>query len=584
MHISITAHDAKSSSSSASLINYLDKENEIKGLDNKNAEYENYFDSNYSAENPVQDLDKNTIVENLDSNRGSQKLDSSNYFMLNISPSKMELQHMENIANEELIKRNLDKNINDPNKIFYNEQKAELMKMQMKLYVKDVMNEYATNFKREIYTDESKLPNAREKKELNLTTEKIYTKFLKDQNIELNPKNNLEENKSNDYLNVNNITLKEEKGKSSLIEIDLKEKGKALVFVPTATLHLQKDGTYKLPKNLYEQKEKEVVSKNKEVEINYKHSNSIQININKQEQTVLNFESKDRRFKEVLSFSVMEKDISLKDGKYFISEHLLNEKQNYALDKAVEKEYGNQRDIIYKQLAETKGFDLSTRSLTGDDLLWYGKIETDRKYKFSDQWVKENKEINSSIRELEKGNKSNKKEIEALKNSLHKDKETGIVVYEGLQKGGNQTHAHVVVSRHDKTMQNARNKISLSPLANAKEAKMNNGAAVGFHRNNFTNKVEKVFDQKFNYDRSPDKTYEFHKSQKSAEMQSKLKSEGKQFIMRHTGLNAIKSNISPVQDIKKSLGIANIPTRLPKSITQVVIRVAKIILDQGLGY
>jgi hypothetical protein len=283
MHISITAHDAKSSSSSGSLINYLDKENEIKGLDSKNQEYENYFDSNYSAENPVQDLDKNTIVENLDSNRGSQRLNSSNYFMLNISPSKMELQHMENIANEELIKRNLDKNINDPNKIFYNEQKAELMKMQMKLYVKDVMNEYATNFKREIYTDESKLPNAREKKELNLTTEKIYTKFLKDQNIELNPKNNLEENKSNDYLNVNNITLKEEKGKSSLIEIDLKEKGKALVFVPTATLHLQKDGTYKLPKNLYEQKEKEVVSKNKEVEINYKHSNSIQININKQD-------------------------------------------------------------------------------------------------------------------------------------------------------------------------------------------------------------------------------------------------------------------------------------------------------------
>jgi hypothetical protein len=42
------------------------------------------------------------------------------------------------------------------------------------------------------------------------------------------------------------------------------------------------------------------------------------------------------------------------------------------VNEAIEKEYGT-KESIYKDLAHQKGFDLSKRQLTGDDLLWYGK-------------------------------------------------------------------------------------------------------------------------------------------------------------------------------------------------------------------
>ena len=48
------------------------------------------------------------IIDELDNNRGSQKLSSSNFFMLNISPSKLELEHMEKLAEIELKNRGID--------------------------------------------------------------------------------------------------------------------------------------------------------------------------------------------------------------------------------------------------------------------------------------------------------------------------------------------------------------------------------------------------------------------------------------------------------------------------------------------
>ena len=189
----------------------------------------------------------------------------------------------------------------------------ELMKMQIKLYTKDVMNEYANNFNREIYINEDKLPNDAEKKELNLNTEKEFNKFLKEKNIELKSNNESIPNDSKEWITTNNISIKEEKGKSLLVEIDLKDKGKSNVFIPKSTLQLQKDGSYKLPKNLYEQKEKEVISKNTFVEIDYKFKDSYEP-LKSSKDKIFNFEKKDDRFKEPLSFSINEKDVQIKDG------------------------------------------------------------------------------------------------------------------------------------------------------------------------------------------------------------------------------------------------------------------------------
>ena len=65
---------------------------------------------------------------------------------------------------------------------------------------------------------------------------------MKENNIELSPKIESKPNDSKEWITTNNISIKEEKGKSLLVEIDLKDKGKSNVFIPKSTLQLQKDG------------------------------------------------------------------------------------------------------------------------------------------------------------------------------------------------------------------------------------------------------------------------------------------------------------------------------------------------------
>lgn len=596
MHISYTAHDANSSSSCSNLIEYLDKENQIFNNIHDIKKYEQFFNSEYDSINSDLKIDTRDIINNLDNNKGTQKLSSSNYFMLNISPSQDELRHMEKLAVEELEKRGLFENINDTSKnIYFIEQKNELMKMQLKLYTKDVMTEYAKNFNREIFADESKLPNDKENKILKSETEKLYTEYLKKNNIDLKTKKDISLYEKKEYITLNNVEIIKDNGKSLEIEIDLKEKGKSNVFVPKSTLHMQLDGSYKMPVNLYEEKEKEVIAKNILKEIDYKFIESKDIVLNKKETKVYEFQLKDERFSEPLKISINENDLKIKNKKYFITEHLLNEKKDVVLKKAIDRDYGKEKENIYNKLAKDKGFDLSKRPLEEKDLLWYGKIETTRNYKFTDESIKHNKQIFQQIKEIENSKSFNKNsKIKELESKLLIDKHTNQIIKEGNLKGGNQYHAHVVVSRHDKTMENPRNKISLSPLANAIDSKMENGAQVGFDRKEFANKIEKVFDEKFEFKRDKSKTFEAYNSRAKEyknekgndKVTNRVKNETKQFLMKHTGLNEIKKNISPVQNIKNELGIANIPTQLPSSVTQVAIKVIKKVISQsqGVGY
>ena len=576
MHISFTAHNASNSASSSNLIEYLEKENQSLGSN------EHFFNSEYNANNPIQDIDTSSIASSIDNNRGSQNYESSNFYMLNISPSAAELAHMEKLAIDELEYRGLDEESNRES-LHYKDQKEELMKMQMKLYTKDVMNEYASNFGREIYCNEDKLPNAFEKKALNLETEKAYELYLKKNGIELESK---KETKSKEWIEVNNIQVKEQKGKSILVQIDLGNQGKSEVFVPKSALHLQENGNYKLPKDLYNAKALEVINKNTLTEIKADFKGNSEL---RNKERIFNFSIQDKRFRDPLTLSINEKNLTTKEGKYFVSEHLLNEKHNYSLKKAIDKEFGNEKDIIYKNLAKNKGFDLSTRDLTGDDLLWYGKIEQSRSYKYDDKFVLENKKTIKIITALEKENGS-KKAIENLRQNLHKDRVTGKTIEGGNQKGGLQLHAHVIVSRHDKTMENPRNKISLSPLANAKNSITQHGEKIGFDRTAFFQKGEQVFDKKFEYDRPKEQTFNHYNQEKKKtkvlknEISGKLQGKIKQFVMKHTGLAEIKQQINPVASIKQELGmVANLPTSLPKGAIDLAFKVVKAI-GRDMGY
>ncbi|WP_027375659.1 DUF5712 family protein [Kaistella palustris] len=154
-----------------------------------------------------------------------------------------------------------------------------------------------------------------------------------------------------------------------------------------------------------------------------------------------------------------------------------------------------------EKLAANLGRDLSVRKMTAKDMVWVAKVEEKRTYKGNDKWVIENRKIKREIKKLESAQHPDASKIEQLKSELHKDRATGEIVREGLKKGGQQYHIHVVVSRYD-NCPNARYKGSISPLAHHRNSKMaDKTAQVGFNRDTFFKKAERSFDQRFQYHR-----------------------------------------------------------------------------------
>ena len=120
MHVKIVSHDANKSQSASNIMQYLDKENENEKLKNEHLilegkedeisanSVEYFFNQDYNPydlEDPNSRINVFEAADSLDKNRGTQNLSSSNFYMLNISPSQQELEHMEKIAVEELINR-----------------------------------------------------------------------------------------------------------------------------------------------------------------------------------------------------------------------------------------------------------------------------------------------------------------------------------------------------------------------------------------------------------------------------------------------------------------------------------------------
>ena len=103
-----------------------------------------------------------------------------------------------------------------------------------------------------------------------------------------------------------------------------------------------------------------------------------------------------------------------------------------------------------------------------DDLKWYAKIELQRKYKGTDEEVK-------------KG-----------------------LVKSGTLKEGLQMHSHIIQSR--KSMDK---KMKLSPNSNYKKSSSKNQVKQGFDRNEFRNRVEKIFDKIFEHNRKVEDTFEY---------------------------------------------------------------------------
>lgn len=155
-------------------------------------------------------------------------------------------------------------------------------------------------------------------------------------------------------------------------------------------------------------------------------------------------------------------------------------KEKYGEQGAAEKlkEYATRVMDTYAHNFKRNGIE------SNKDLLWYGKVEYNRNYTYTDLEVKE---------------------------GLHR---------EGEPKEGEQMHVQIIVSRKDIT-----NKIKLSPLNNSRGKNQQHSAKLGqFDRNAFKLSGEVLFDQMFDFDRSLKETIAYSLTMKngSAEQKSQL--------------------------------------------------------------
>ena len=160
--------------------------------------------------------------------------------------------------------------------------------------------------------------------------------------------------------------------------------------------------------------------------------------------------------------------------------------------------------------------EISGKPISINDIVYFAKIEHERTYKGTDKVVQENQpfatkilELKTELRKIEQGLKTgNTKDIVKDINRLEQEaphKQDGKRIVQGMEKSGNQSHSHIIVSRKD-----ASNSVSLSPGSKYKASDVEfNGKQVkrGFNRDEFFTKAEQRFDTTFGYKRNFAESY-----------------------------------------------------------------------------
>ena len=156
------------------------------------------------------------------------------------------------------------------------------------------------------------------------------------------------------------------------------------------------------------------------------------------------------------------------------------------------------------------------KPITVDQIKYYAKIEHERTYRGFEKEVLENApyrkriaKLENDIRKVTRGElDGNIKKLTAEIKQLQKEvphQINGNMIVTGMKKEGNQSHIHIIVSRKDVT-----NSFSLSPGSKYKASEVEmHGKKVqrGFHRDEFYEKSEQVFDKLFKYERNFVETY-----------------------------------------------------------------------------
>ena len=211
MYVKFTAHSpSKNGASSRAIFDYLDKENQAQrdrdiqewrngDISEERREellqnfynYDNLFNQDFDLNN-LDDKKNHISVETafrmIDENKGTRSSKESNFYMLNVSPSAKELEHLEKQAEEILAERGLNKDevIKNGDKDvwdYYQDQKQQVLNAQLKSYAQDVMNEYARQMDREIYAYQDKLPSDKERREMLPEIERRYNEYLQEMGV-----------------------------------------------------------------------------------------------------------------------------------------------------------------------------------------------------------------------------------------------------------------------------------------------------------------------------------------------------------------------------------------------------------------
>ncbi len=256
------------------------------------------------------------------------------------------------------------------------------------------------------------------------------------------------------------------------------------------------------------------------------------------------------------------------------SKYELKQLQNSSTDlKAYTRE-------VMKDYVASFNREINGRAITIEDVKYFAKIEHQRKFKGTDFQVKENQpyatkilQLKQDIRKIEngkqEGNISKLKKKIALLEKEAPHQQNGKRITQGMQKEGNQSHIHIIVSRKD-----ASNSVSLSPGSKYKASEVvMNGKKVkrGFDIDSFFTNAEKTFDKQFGYQRNYAETYQakkdFIKNPKryflllmglpTNEKATALKILGKSGVpMMHIPTNKVQLAIRVVKRLKKDVNIA----------------------------
>lgn len=175
---------------------------------------------------------------------------------------------------------------------------------------------------------------------------------------------------------------------------------------------------------------------------------------------------------------------------------------------------------LMKEYVKSFNREINGRAITIDDIKYYAKIEHKRSFKGTDRQVRENQpfatkilKLKNEIRKIEQGEAIGT--IDKLKFKITKlereapHQQNGKRIVQGMEKAGDQSHIHIIVSRKDAT-----NSVSLSPGSKYKASEVDmHGKKVkrGFDRNRFFEQAEKTFDKTFGYKRNFAETYKARK-------------------------------------------------------------------------